>query len=499
MKTVMKKMIALAGCVTVALLSAAEITLFCGQHETISRPYTFRYRLEGAPVIRAEGTGRNTEVCVVAGDAAGVATVVLVRQNGAQERIQVKVLDATGRYRLALAEAIQQRGFSVVMRERDGALIGSVTSSEDWRAVRQLNEMLAEQYGVMPVSNFVKLDTAAAANKIRTILQEMGYVIVPSVSAKSKVNEIAVLEQEGAIVLSGKTYSDAALKAITDAVAAVPVQCQNNVMVDKHIRLVMTAWLLMTTDGQDESYGTVSNLSVGSVVNLVWNRNTGSSSHGYGGTNPKLGGTGNTTFSGTVGANTSDFYIGESMSRKMKEVTILFVNHSDKDAIGNVGGSMYVNSGGNTEDSEDDSGLEAVNYGFTITVKGGLETPDRVLMETFSVTSNDPPAELGGSAYISGGNISLDSPNMPLDIGKTIVLVNNKDRKVDWTEPSGVPIIRHIPLIGRFFSKEEHHTQDITMLVLGQVDFASDEAIQLQRTNDADEVIHKVESKLNEQ
>lgn len=489
MKTVMKKMIALAGCVTVALLSAAEITLFCGQHETISRPYTFRYRLEGAPVIRAEGTGRNTEVCVVAGETAGVATVVLVRQNGAQERIQVKVLDATGRYRLALAEAIQQRGFPVVMRERDGALIGSVTSSEDWRAVRQLNEMLAEQYGVTPVSNFVKLDTAAAANKIRTILQEMGYVIVPSVSAKSKVNEIAVLEQDGAIVLSGKTYSDAALKAITDAVAAVPVQCQNNVTVDKHIRLVMTAWLLMTTDGQDESYGTISNLSVGSVVNLVWDRDSGTSS----------GRTGTTTVSGDLGVSTGDFYIGEAMQRGMKEVTILFVSHSSQAATGRVGGKMFVNTGSNTEDSEDSGGLESVPYGFTIEVMGGLETPERVLLETFSVESNEDPVEMGSSAYKAGSEISLKSPNMPLDIGKTVVLVNNKDRSVEWTEPSGVPILRHIPLIGRFFSKEEHHKRDVTLLLLGQVDFASDEAIQLQHTNDADEVIHKVESKLNEQ
>lgn len=487
MKQWMKLVSAAAVCLSAVTGVASEVTLECGESRVISRPYTFRYRLEGGSSLVSEATGRHTEVRVTAGNEADSATLVLVRQNGTQERLRIRVLDAAGRYRQALTKALAAEDFGVRVRGTDGAVLGTVRSPEVLAQVTQTVTSLAEEYGTAPVPILARVDLAALQSQLAGALQQEGYAVLPRVSEKSRLNELSVTAEGGKLVVRGRTVSEEAVKQIDAAAARLQLPCENLVTVDKRIRLVMKSWLLVTTGEEEEKYGSLNAFSVGSVVDLVWDRHQGSSS----------GNTGTLTLTGSPGINQNTFYIGEGMTRSMREVSILFANHAEEMATGNVGGTLFVNTGAG--DGDGDGDVQERDFGFTVEVKGGLESPDEVLLEEFTVSRMGAPQVMGHSAFVSGDRVEITSPNIPLEIGSTVVLLNNRDQSLEWTEPSGVPILRHIPLLGWLFSEERRSSQQIRIILLGQVTYADQEEIHLPKGTKTQTVVDEISRKLNEQ
>lgn len=439
---------------------------------------------------------------LTAGASAGGGVLSLVFRDGATERLRVEVLDDAALYVRALRERV--RGFKgVSIREKDGAVLGMVASRAEWERLQEAIVEVAEYFGRTP-ANAARIRVTDEPVRVRKELEGLGYVVRERVGKDSPLNELSVEERNGRLVVSGKTYSPEALEKIHAAlrnvghlaIGAEPkpgeIACQVDVAVDKYLVITLNVAVVVLSDGEEERYGKRNTLSVGSVIDFAWGR---SSAEGSTHSRSRSG----TVSSGPNGISLSsnDFFAGEDYSRAMLTDSVRFTNHEEAPAKLHVGGSLMVNTGSTTDDTSDNSGLETVEFGLSAEVSGGMVAPDKVTCKLKVERTGQPEGE-GLSAYISMDDVSFETPLFPMTLGRTYVLSHNRNAKVSWSEPSGVPILRHIPIIRRFFSEERRQSSAAHVLLLVSPVVEEAEAITMPTSGSAADVTDKVREKIGD-
>lgn len=436
---------------------------------------------------------------LTAGGSAGSGVLSLVFRDGATERLRVEVLDDAALYVRALRERV--RGFKgVSVREKDGAVLGAVASRAEWERLQEAIVEVAEYFGRTP-ANAARIRVTDEPARVRKELEGLGYVVRERVGKDAPLNELAVEERNGRLVVSGKTYSPEALEKIHAALRNVghlalgaepkpgEIACQVDVAVDKYLPLTLRVAIAVVTENDEETYGQVNDLTLNSVLSFDWARSTGEgSSHSR---------SRNAGLVGNLGISSSSFLAGENFGRSLRTNSVSFTNHSGEPTKLHVGGTLMVNVGGDTEDSEDDGGLQPVEYGLTVEVSGGLVSPNEVVC-SLDVSQDDEPTELGTSAYVSGKKTSVSQKSKKMRLGQTYVLSNNKDVSVDWSDPSGVPVLRKIPLIRWFFSEETHSRRKATILLLVSPALEDETSVTIPTGDGADEILDKVREKIGD-
>lgn len=436
---------------------------------------------------------------LTAGAGTGQGTLSLIFAGGGTEELRVEILDDAALYVRALRERLQGVA-GVSVREKDGAVLGTVASRTEWEKLQAAIAETAEYFGRQPV-NSVRLRVSDEPARVRQELEGLGYVVREQVTQNSPLNELAVEERKDCVVVSGKTYSDEALAKIRAALRNVghlavdaepqpgEVACQVNVEVDKYLVITLNVAVLVLSDGEEERYGRQNALSVGSMIDFAWGRSSdgGSTRSRSRSATISSGDTG-------ISASTTDFYAGEEYSRAMLTDSVRFTNHVEEPAKLHVGGTLMVNTGSNTDDTSDNSGLESVEFGLTAEVSGGLVAPNMVLCRMKVERSGEPTGE-GAAAYMSTDGVSFETPSFPMILGRTYVLSHNRNAKVHWSEPSGTPILRHIPIVRWFFSEEENNSSSAHVLLLVSPIVEEAESITMPTSGHAEGVVDDVREK----
>ncbi len=487
------RMAAIALTASVGLAFAEEATLVLRPGESTLRSFPAAISAYDAPACVTVRPMGPSVLRLTAGASAGDGTLSMVFQGGATERLRVEVLDDAALYVRALRERVQ--GFKgVSVRGKDGAVLGAVASRAEWEKLQAAIVEVAEYFGRTP-ANAARIRVTDEPARVRKELEGLGYVVRDRVGKDSPLNELAVEERNGRLVVSGKTYSPEALEGILAAlrnvghlaVGAEPkpgeIACQVDVAVDKYLPLTLRVAIAVITEDDVEQYGQVNELTLNSALNFEWARDsvTGSSRS----RSREAGLVGN------FGLSSKSFHVGENFGRALRTNSVSFTNHSGEPTKLHVGGTLMVNVGGNTEDSDDDGGLKPVEYGLTVEVEGGLISPNEVVC-SLDVSQDDAPETLGDSAYVSGKQTSVSQKAKKMRLGQTYVLSNNKDVSVDWSEPSGVPILRKIPGLRWFFSKEEHSRRKATILLLVSPALEDETSVTIPTGDAAGDILDKV-------
>lgn len=493
----LRSLIAVSLSALVAGLGFAEETaLVLRPGESMLRSFPAPISAYDAPVCLTVQPMGPSVLRLTASKTAGAGTLSLVFSGGATEQIRIEVLDDAALYVRALRERVKDiKG--VTVREKDGAVLGTVASRAEWEQLQAAIVEVAEYFGRSPVNN-ARLHVTDEPMRVRKELEGLGYVLRERVTKDSPLNELSVEERNDRLVVSGKTYSPEALEKILAALRNVghlaigtepkpgEIACQVDVEVDKYLPLTLRVAIAVITENDEEAYGQVNNLTLNSVLSFDWARSTEEGSSRSRSRSASL--------IGNLGISSSSFLVEERFGRTLRTNSVSFTNHSGTPTKLHVGGTLMVNVGGDTDDSEDDGGLKPVEYGLTVEVEGGLISPNEVVC-SLEVSQDDEPTELGDSAYVSGKQTSVSQKAKKMRLGQTYVLSNNKDVSVDWSEPSGVPILRKIPLIKWFFSTEEHSRRKATILLLVSPALEDETSITIPTSDDAGDVLDKVQEK----
>lgn len=487
MKRAMAALVMVAAVAGMALGQGAKVELRPG--ETVLKSFPVAIAGYDAPAcVSVQALGPSV-LKLSAGAKAATGTLSLIFETGATEAVQIEVVDDATRYLRALKACFAQE-VALTVREKDGALLGEVKDYAAWRQVELRLREVAERFGVKP-TNLVRFGVGDEVAAIAREVTALGYVVKPQVTAASPLNELAIEARNGRVVVTGKTYSAEAHGALLSAIGRVghlainreaqagELPCEVAVTVDKYLSLSLRVAIAVVTEDDYESYGRVNSLSVNSIVDFVWERDNGSSSRSR---------SRSATAGGSVGIGTGDFQVNNQFGRAMRTNRVDFTNHQTEPTHLHVGGTLLVNTGAS---SEEDGDLKEIEYGLTVDVSGGLISPTEVACD-LEIKQDDAPEQLGESAYISGKKTELKTKQKRMRLGETYVLSNNRDVEVSWSEPSGTPVLRHIPLIKWFFSSEYRKVEKATVLLLVSPELTNPEALTMPTSEESGKVLKSV-------
>lgn len=151
---------------------------------------------------------------------------------------------------------------------------------------------------------------------------------------------------------------------------------------------------------------------------------------------------------------------------------IYFKNNDPEVRKLKIGGTLKVKMQGATAEGAPTQNFEDIQYGFFIDKKrAAMLDAERVDID-MQITQKKPIPMNGG--YQEGYNIEENeyNPSVVCPLGKTVVLAGYKNMVESTMPPAGFPVLRHIPIMNWFVSKEENSIEDIKLLMLVSVKVA---------------------------
>jgi type II secretory pathway component GspD/PulD (secretin) len=154
--------------------------------------------------------------------------------------------------------------------------------------------------------------------------------------------------------------------------------------------------------------------------------------------------------------STVRFLAKNGISRNYNAGHVSFANNSADGGRLHTGGTIYAKVNGIENGS-----LQNIEYGLTITVKGGLVSPTKVRLDLDLVNS-----------YLLGAN--EDSYNLSEDTTKQTVIceldktmaIAGSQKIVQDTQKSGLPVLRNTPVLKWFVAEDSKQMSASRLLIL---------------------------------
>ncbi len=157
--------------------------------------------------------------------------------------------------------------------------------------------------------------------------------------------------------------------------------------------------------------------------------------------------------------NTVINLIGKNTNSVFRHAGFLSFSSKDQETGRSLhnGGTLKVRLNG-TEHSS----LESVNYGFTMTVKGGLTGKDTVTME-IEITMSSPVLMENDDYDLKSSTIKTI---VVCKLDDTVALGGLKELLQSNGGPDGMPYLRHVPIVNWFVAEKDVSYQDKEFLML---------------------------------
>jgi len=157
--------------------------------------------------------------------------------------------------------------------------------------------------------------------------------------------------------------------------------------------------------------------------------------------------------------NTVINLLGKNTNSVFRHAGFLSFSSKDQDHGRSLhnGGTLKVRLNGTEQSS-----LESVNYGFTMTVKGGLTGKDTVTME-IEITMSSPVLMENDDYDLKSSTIKTI---VVCKLDETVALGGLKELLQNNGGPDGMPYLRHVPIINWFVAEKDVSYQDKEFLML---------------------------------
>ena len=414
-------------------------------------------------------------VARVTGVAEGTASLELFVPGGMKETYEVTVGGDLLTIMRNLQAELEDVGGIDISKVGDSLVVrGEVNSPEGWN-------LLKRTIAHGDYRSFVKDQTyfrvqADTLKDFRAQLKEARFQITDRLE-DAKAGKLYVKYEGNMLIISGIVYSPEEKEKLDRIIAA-----QASWLRVEDGKLVSTSDSWKTTCRMDVSFDSAQ-LRMDAV--LVGYKETDMSSYGSAEDTLKFNGafkgiidlcTGKTHHDvSTIDASldsTLGFLKKNEIIRHAVGGHIYFKNNDPKERELEIGGTLKVKMQGATAEGAPTQNFEDIQYGFFITKKSAvLLDAERVDMDML-ITQKKPIPMDGG--YQEGYNIQENkyNPSIVCPLGKTVVLAGYKNMVESTMPPAGFPVLRHIPIMNWFVSKEGDSIENVKLLMLVSVNVA---------------------------
>lgn len=462
------------GCVLALACSAAfaqvqKIVIGKGASRAVDAGFQVeKYQIVGAKdVVGVDVSGGSARIT---GQKEGTCSVKLIGANGMEEVCEVEVGDDLGKIQRNLQRELDDVSGLDITRVGSSLIVrGDVNDPDAWRLLKQTLSYADYRSVVRDQTRFrVKPDTLksfyAQLRESFNVTNEEGnlpggtlFVDYDSndVKIKGTLFSAADAERLDQIIAGQSTWlrlDDG--KPSADKYEWRPV-CRKNISID-HRLLHMDVVIVGYAEKNDKSYGTDNRPAVSMNFQGIWDLVKGNAD--------------NDVFSINADLNSVlDFLKKNEISRYSMGGYIRFKCNDSDPANLKIGGTMKVKMKSTSSLGASDEHFEDIEYGFFIDKRmANLVDPENVDMK-FEVNQKKPIPMEGG--YDEGYNIEEKkyNPAIVCPLGKTVVISGYRDFSESTMPFAGTPILRNVPLLGWFFSKDSESVEDIKIMMLVSV------------------------------
>ena len=328
---------------------------------------------------------------------------------------------------------------------------GTVSNTENWRLFQKVLPMYPG------VKNFAQFrPSAETLLNLKKMLQDAGFVFAEE-GTKPGLGQISMNITPDAVVISGELCSQQQVAQINQILSTqtwlavgetAPNEAAGRVRGIVNLNVIETPLqvdivYVGVTDSDAERIGSkapTANFNMNWLFDLIHGRKDENSSITFG-----------SNMQQTLG-----FLAQNGITRTYEAGHVTFLNHDEKGGKLHTGGTVSVKVSGMNSGA-----LQDIDYGLTITVKGGLVDANKVKLD-LSI-ENTSLVTTTGDAYTR----AVDSTQQTIHCGlnKTVVLAGS--RKISQSaEKSGLPVLRNTPVLKWFVSEDGKNKSETRLLIL---------------------------------
>lgn len=471
----MKKLyICMLAAMAVSATLAAKLTIKKGENKPLDPGFRVEKFDNGKSGVVSVDVSDG--VAFVTGASEGSCTVKL-SGGGQTEIYEIVVGNNISEVRRDLVSRLESKGITgveVLMRNDYLSVSGEVNDPEEWAA---LKSVLAESRFSSIAVNDARFEISADTMKrFRDEILAAGFKLVDNMQDAEK-GALFIRNENKTVTITGKVFSPESLDRLNRIVAAqswlrpadAPYSvdgnndwkkaCHVNVALDQRL-LHMDIVLIGYEENEGFKYGKTDGTPILStvfdgLVDLV---------HGK---------AKNDTFKVNANINsTIDFLAENSITRKSIGGYLRFKSNDQDPNELRIGGTLKIKMKSSSGLGGSDEHFEDIRYGFTVNKKvANLIDTDTVHVKLDISQENPVPFEASEGGYQEGYRVEeyKYNPVLDLPLGQTMVIGGYKRMVESTTPPSGFPVLRHVPIVNWFVSKEANSIENIKLMMLVSV------------------------------
>ena len=413
--------------------------------------------LEGQRMVRFEGL------------AVGQIEVQFMDGEEVRDTVTVTVTSGLDELRYALKKRIDDAlsaASSVDVREEGNKLVldGTIRSPGDWEMVDRILQMSAFSGKVENMLGYAVDDGTIASLKQK--LANMGFTVTDQYPQRT--GQLQVVYKDQQLSVDGKVYSRADLERLkgvlesqgwikgsvgTDGSRTPKTDLVLSVAVDD-TPVMLTAAIMGVSESETKRMG-AGTPTIGTFYSIFYDFLTGR--HG----------TDTMRIDASIG-KTMEAFAGNGLIRQYEKGSMHFHLNENEDEAKETsrikfGGTLKLRMQSKDGDGNLTMEYEDLEYGFSVEKLSATRVNDDEVDLVLKVDQRLEPEMKQDGSWDMKENIY--NPRFRCKLGQTVLVGGYEKMYESSSLPSGMPLLRHIPIVNWFVSSEGHVDADITMVM----------------------------------
>ena len=447
--------IAMVFCMLLCIAAFAEnsekITMTVGTLKVLDLPFVMEnYRPSTRGIIRIENFSER-QLRIIA-EKQGICELE-VTGGGLRKIFSISVIDNISEVLKQLQTDLDSLPELDISINQDYIVIkGEVSNIGNWE---HLQKVLSAPNFSGCCRNYAKFRPAPEIMlNLKNLLTQAGYAVVDTPISKEP-GDICMQYASNTLTITGNVYNNSDIENINTIISTQPWLTTEKADGSGKVRAIVKLKVIPTTIYVDivfvalnksnaDKAGSDSVPSITAELSKIYDAVLGRVANNT----ALLGGNMNSTLQ----------FLASNGVTKMHDAGCVVVRSNDpQGTTQHIGGKTYVKVSGSENGS-----LQDINYGLNLTVKGGLISKDKVDLQ-FDL-SNTGTVTAGGNDTFDQEQANVKN-SVVCELEKTVVLGGYK-KIVQATSKSGLPILRNVPVLQWFISKDSENETNQNLIIL---------------------------------
>jgi hypothetical protein len=444
--------------------TAWALSVPVGERRTIElgfEPQSFIVSQEGRENVRVvlppEGSG--SDRVVIEGKQIGQCDVTFYVDGVPRRTESVRVTSGLRELRRSLSMRLEEISGVTVDEDREKlVLTGVISNPSDWKRMEKIISMDAYKGKVENLVAF-RVDQRTIDNLKRQI-EGMGFNLTTGYPREN--GTLQMLYEDNTLKITGTAWSQAD--------------------VDKLMGLLeMQSWLKMRSAADDKEPGALCAVNVGvdnEFVELtaVIMGISESATRRVGAGTPNIRGFFSVFYDFLTGRHDAETmriegsinevveaFAGNGLVRDSEKASMCFHVNDDEPSRIKWGGTMKLRLQSRDQDGNLTQSYEDVEYGFTLEKLAARRISADKIQVQLKVEQRTQPRVGSDGSWDMAENVY--NPVIECELGETVLIGGYEKMREVSDLPSGMPLLRHIPIVNWFVSSEGHADTDINMIM----------------------------------